>query len=78
VGFGVTTPGRYRLDVPGHHPKAVFVAQQVLEQDLDAVGEPGHVVARQAGAARRKISKERSPTARVERAEKESGWGAGS
>ena len=44
VPFGVGTPARHRHDVVGRDVRAVLVAQQVLEEDLDGVGEPIDVV----------------------------------
>ena len=43
VALGVGAPGGHRLDVGGADGHAVLVAQQVLQHDLDRVGEPGHV-----------------------------------
>ena len=45
VALGVGAPGRHRHDVVGGHVRAVLVAQQVLQEDLDRVGQPGDVVA---------------------------------
>ena len=45
VGLGVASPCRHRRHVGRRHPQPVLVAQEVLEQHLDAVGQAGHVVA---------------------------------
>jgi len=44
VAPGVATPVGHRFDVVGADGEAVLVPEQVLEDDLDRIGEPGHVV----------------------------------
>ena len=45
VALGVGAPARDGDDVVGRDVRAVLVAQQVLEEDLDGVGQPVDVVA---------------------------------
>ena len=45
VALGMVAPAGHRLDVGGPDGHTVLVAEQVLEDHLDRVGEPGHVVA---------------------------------
>ena len=44
VALGIDPPGGHRRDVVGRDVGAVLVAQQVLEDHLDRVGEPVDVV----------------------------------
>ena len=44
VGLGIGTPGGHGHDVVGRDVGGVLVAQQVLEDHLDRVGEPAHLV----------------------------------
>ncbi len=44
VAFGVDPPGGHRHDVVGRDVRAVLVAQEVLEQHLDGIGQPLDVV----------------------------------
>ena len=45
VRLGIGAPGRDRGDVVGRDVRTVLVAQQVLEEHLDGVGEPRDVIA---------------------------------
>ena len=43
VALGVDAPAGHRLDVGAVDGQAVLVAEQVLQHDLDRVGQAGHV-----------------------------------
>ncbi len=44
VSLGIGAPCSHRHDVIGRHVGGILVAQQVLENHLDRVGEPAHLV----------------------------------
>ena len=49
VGLGVGAPGGHGHDVVGRDVRRVLVAQQVLQNHLDRIGQPAHLVARRPG-----------------------------
>ncbi len=51
--FALHVPVRHRFDVGALHERAVFVPEQILEEDLEAEGEPVAVALRRPGSARR-------------------------
>ena len=56
VALGVGPPARHGDDVVSRHVRPVLVTQEVLEEDLDGVGQPRDVVAPlSAGAVMLKI-----------------------
>ena len=72
---GMRRPGGQPGDVRRVDPEAVLVTQQVLQEHLQRVGQPGHVVVGETPLrSARSSSSRRPPTVNVERVPKLSGW----